>query len=716
MLQRVLLIIVWSVLSQILIAQNNHSLSASRQQSVTSPILLVRLVAEVNGERVYYTPKEWENLSLKDKVKVDKLGISIGSGNDTFLLSLHNNMGSSSQTVTHQEALNATGGQLPTKAQWQLIKRNLRTINSALEAFGGNPLYVNYYWGQEETYVYMGGSPTSFDNRAMFRICSNDVEKGFKEVVVERAEGEQYDYMGSGPSWKGDDCLQIVGLRNKFGLIDTLGHVVVPIKYDDIDGGSHKKEYNNSWSGDGLISVCMNGKWGYVDRKGKVVVPLMYDEVDPRCYVPSKTFHPGVTRVCKERLLGCIDYRGELLLPIEYNEIEGSYGRDLFFAKKEGKYGFFNQNYQLIVPFKYDYTSGFRDNEEYCAVGVDGRYGYIDKTGKEVIPLSYDFAASFHNGLAAVVKNNKLGYVNHAGEIEIPLQFEYDYVDFYYDQTYNKSRKDLHLGSKFYSPYIAFVKSADHKLAIINRKGELLSSFKYDRLQSAGSSGFICVVGNQMIYLDRAGNEYSTQEERTRKSTEYMAMQGYVDAQADWGRKLIKNGKLELAHEWLYKAVYQGSVDALKIIADDYRQRKEYKRAFDWYVKAAEGGDVESLLCLGDLFYQKEEIEHSNAKAAEWFLKYIASPDREALNKSVCYYKLGHMHYYGGYGIEVSYAKAMDFFSKSDSNGARYYLGWMYEHGQGVTKDLQRAIELYRESNGVRDSKERIKRLESQAN
>ena len=147
-----------------------------------------------------------------------------------------------------------------------------------------------------------------------------------------------------------------------------------------------------------------------------------------------------------------------------------------------------------------------------------------------------------------------------------------------------------------------------------------------------------------------------------------------------------------------------------------YRQRKEYKRAFDWYVKAAEGGDVESLLCLGDLFYQKEGIEHSNAKAAEWFLKYIASPDREALNKSVCYYKLGHMYYYGGYGIEVSYAKAMDFFSKSDSNGARYYLGWMYEHGQGVTKDLQRAIELYRESNGVRDSKERIIRLESQAN
>ena len=32
---------------------------------------------------------------------------------------------------------------------------------------------------------------------------------------IQKADDEEYDYVGSGPSWEEDDCLQIVGLCNK---------------------------------------------------------------------------------------------------------------------------------------------------------------------------------------------------------------------------------------------------------------------------------------------------------------------------------------------------------------------------------------------------------------------------------------------------------------------------------------------------------------------
>lgn len=532
---------------------------------------------------------------------------------------------------------------------------------------------------------------------------------------IQKTDDEEYDYVGSGPSWEGHDCLQIVGLRNKYGFVDTTGKVVIPIKYDDVDGGSPKEKYTNNWSGDDLMSVCINSKWGYINRNGKVVVPIIYDKVDKRCYVPSDNFYPGITRVWKDGFVGGINHIGEFLLSLEYDEIEDYYKKDLFFVKKDNKYGFFNAKYQLVIPFKYDFTSGFNKNEELCAVGINGKYGYIDKSGNEVIPLAYDFAAPFYNGLAAVVKNNKLGYINHSGEIVIPLKYEVEYTSYQYDNFTKECRKDISFGCDFeYSPYITFVKSSNGKFGIINRNGELIVDYIYDDIRSAGTYGFKCIVNGNPVYIDIAGNEYQTEEERSEKSTEKMANQGYVNAQLRLGRKYLSAGNYELAHEWLLKAVAQGSIDAVKEIAYGYEKRGEYQLAYDWYLKAVASGDIESLRAIGDLFFYKDGLEVSYSKATEWYLKYLESSDYlEYNNNSRCFYNLGYMNYYGGYGIQRSYVKALDFFQKSTMHKAKYFLGLMYEYGQGVDSDFVKAIEYYKASKGERDAEERIVKFSS---
>lgn len=99
------------------------------------------------------------------------------------------------------------------------------------------------------------------------------------------------------------------------------------------------------------MSVCINSKWGYINGNGKVVVPIIYDKVDKRCYVPSDNFHLGITRVWKDGFVGGINHIEEFLLSLEYDEIEDYYKKDLFFVKKDNKYGFFNAKYQLVIPF-----------------------------------------------------------------------------------------------------------------------------------------------------------------------------------------------------------------------------------------------------------------------------------------------------------------------------------------------------------------------------
>lgn len=576
------------------------------------------------------------------------------------------------------------------------------------------------YLSSAKSHLESGNIDKSISCYNVYKSMTGKVNDEFEEKLnteiannwggIQKTDDEEYDYVGSGPYWEGDDCLQIVGLRNKYGFVDTTGKVVIPIKFDDVDGGSPKKKFTNNWSGDGLMSVCINNKWGFIDRNGKIVIPLIYDKVDSRCYSP-KYSRPGITRVWKDGLVGGVNYTGTVLLPVEYQVIEDNYKKDLFFVKKDNKYGFYNAEYELVLPCKYDFTSGFNENEELCAVGVNGKYGYIDKAGDEVIPLVYDFAGPFCNGLAAVVKDGKLGYINKLGEQIIPLKYdvEYAFVHYYGSDDY---RKALYLGCGFdCSPHITFVKSYNGKFGIINRNGELIVDYRYDRIKSAGSSGFTCQMGENLVYVDIAGNEYQTEEERSEKSTEKMASQGYVDAQYELGCKYLRDKNYELAHEWLLKAVAQGSIDAVKEIAYGYEKRGEYQLAYDWYLKAVASGDVESLRAIGDLFFYNDGLEVSYSKAMEWYSKYVESPDEVAINKNVCLYQIGQIYYYGGYGVSKSYSTAFDFYMRSSIRPALYSIGWMYEHGQGVVKDNMKALEYYKACKGEKDADERIKNL-----
>ena len=72
-----------------------------------------------------------------------------------------------------------------------------------------------------------------------------------------------------------------------------------------------------------------------------------------------------------------------------------------------------------------DSFGNFKDGLRW--VEKDEKYGYINSAGKVVVPLEYDWAEDFGilaPGLARVKKDGKYGVVNTAGKVVIPLEYE----------------------------------------------------------------------------------------------------------------------------------------------------------------------------------------------------------------------------------------------------------------------------------------------------
>ena len=98
--------------------------------------------------------------------------------------------------------------------------------------------------------------------------------------------------------------------------------------------------------------------------------------------------------------------------------------------------------------------------------------GYFDRyTGANVIPAQYTHAWIFSEGLAAVVLNNKVGFIDHQGKTVIDFQFPY--------AKDNKKQVGLVFHDGYSSMY-----DATGKCGIINKKGEWVLKPSYEYIQN----------------------------------------------------------------------------------------------------------------------------------------------------------------------------------------------------------------------------------------
>lgn len=79
-------------------------------------------------------------------------------------------------------------------------------------------------------------------------------------------------------------------------------------------------------------------------------------------------------------------------------------------------------SYTEVIPCVYDSAKDF--SEGLAAVKRNDKWGYIDGTGAVVVPLKYDEVESFSEGLAVVVQDWRYGFIDKTGEVAVPLEYD----------------------------------------------------------------------------------------------------------------------------------------------------------------------------------------------------------------------------------------------------------------------------------------------------
>lgn len=151
----------------------------------------------------------------------------------------------------------------------------------------------------------------------------------------------------------------------------------------------------------------------------------------------------------------------------------------------------------------------------------------------------------------------------------------------------------------------------------------------------------------------------------------------------------------EKAKELYQPLIEQGYVEGYGCIAETLYNKEEYAAAFENFTKAAEGTEqvfiANVMGNIGYLYRYGEGVELDYAKAMEWYEKAAGLGERASMAE------IGLLYYYGE-GVDQDYEKALEWFEKAADlrhSNSMYNIGVMYAYGEGVEQDYGMAMKWY---------------------
>ncbi len=191
-----------------------------------------------------------------------------------------------------------------------------------------------------------------------------------------------------------------------------------------------------------------------------------------------------------------IDTNGNFMLSQKYGV--GSYQNLCFtdglaLSFSENKFGFTDFKDKQVIPNKYDAAQCFQFG--YASVAVGQKWGIINREDKFIIQPEYDYAGNFGpEGLAGLIKDGKLGFVDTTGKLVIPFKY-------YWVSSFNSFPKY----PIFTDGLIAIIEASESsnlrngKIGFMNTAGKLVIEPQYDVLGGLP----IFINGKATVFKDR---------------------------------------------------------------------------------------------------------------------------------------------------------------------------------------------------------------------
>lgn len=242
-------------------------------------------------------------------------------------------------------------------------------------------------------------------------------------------------------------------LKNKYGMINSDGHILIPFEFDEI----------STIGGTRFLKVSKHQKFGIIDQKGQVKIPIQYKEL----YSLYEKFDDEELRK-KNLFVGdnkIINVNNKVWID-GYDSIMSVFNNHNFLiVSKNKKFGIINVDKHVILPLEYDAISNWTEDglRHSKFIVKNGKTGLIDEESfKITIPPIYD-KFRYLNGLIFAKKENKAGIINEEGQVL--CDFIYDEIYPNVSDFYGFSNKESRIYAKKNNAYFQ-----------INPKGKVLKS------------------------------------------------------------------------------------------------------------------------------------------------------------------------------------------------------------------------------------------------
>lgn len=200
-----------------------------------------------------------------------------------------------------------------------------------------------------------------------------------------------------------------------------------------------------------------------------------------------------------------------ILYPVEIAMVGGDY------------YGYINKEGEWIVPP--GYTTAYPFTAGLGVVEQDGKYGIINSKGKEVLKPTYESISPYQEKRASFEVAEGMGVLNEKGKAITSKYYQYigSYTEGLAVVSENKGSDQTLYGyigldgKEVISPqYLqaedfigdqALVKKADSSYALINKKGETITTFKENYVYGYNDNAVIFnkKTGDKVGYMDGQG-------------------------------------------------------------------------------------------------------------------------------------------------------------------------------------------------------------------
>lgn len=222
-------------------------------------------------------------------------------------------------------------------------------------------------------------------------------------------------------------------------------------------------------------------KIGAINSEGNIIVK------PEDGYESVHQFYNGMARVKKNKKYGFINEKWELVIPTIY-DLAQDFSEDVaVFHTTDNKMGVINKQGEVIIkPRNYFSLNSFSDGLAIFMIDSNGaKYGAIDKSGAVIIKPRFEQLNNFNDGNAVVEMNRFYGVINNKGEYVVRPNAKYERI---WD----------------YSDGMAMFKTGD-KYGFFNEQGDIAIQPKFIQASHFNNGLASVTTGDTYQYINKSG-------------------------------------------------------------------------------------------------------------------------------------------------------------------------------------------------------------------